>query len=191
MKTNRNTAAIVVLSALWALYGHAQTKDIYVECATSRGDLNSGCCVPTDIAITSESVVETEVEIRAITGSYHSTLFCARGASAKDRAYVVTYNTANGWAFAYGNQSLSSGVFPEPGRRYTVRAAPDGLYVDGVRVIETTAATFAPPGKLCLFCPYTYQGGHGRLLLQRLQPRAGELLVVQGLRARRKRRPRA
>ena len=161
MKTTCNRLATAFTLAMLATLAttplRAAVKDIYVECATSRGDLNSGCVVPTDISITSESVIETEVQIRAITGSYHSTLFCARGASATDRAYVVTYNVANGWTFAYGNTSKSSGVLAEAGKRYIVRATPDGLYVDGVRIIEMTPATFASPGKLCLFCPYTYK----------------------------------
>ncbi len=154
---NRIRALLIAAPLLTTLPLQAAVKDIYVECATSRADMNSGCCVPTDISITSESVIETEVQIRAITGSYHTTLFCARGSSATDRAYVVTYNTANGWTFAYGNTSKSSGVYAEAGRRYIVRATPDGLYVDGVQVIEMTAASFASPGKLCLFCPYTYK----------------------------------
>ena len=160
MKTR---TTIIVLSALWALFGHADqaTKDIYVECAMSMGGVNYGCCVPTDILLTSESVVETEVEIRALTG-YHSTLFCARGSSANDRAYCVIYDTANGWTFNYGSTTVTSGVLAEPGRRYVVRATPNGLYVDGVRVIEMTPASFSSPGKFALFANYTsYNEGTG------------------------------
>ena len=152
MKTK---SSIIMLSALWTLFGYAQaTKDIYVENAMSSHDVNTGCLILTDISLTSESVVETEVEICDFT-TYSSTLFCARGSSATDRSYVVTYDVAKGWAFTYGSTTTYSNVFAEPGRRYVVRATPDGLYVDGVRVVETSPASFSSPGKLVLFAFYT------------------------------------
>ncbi len=152
MKTK---TAIITLFALWALFGHAQaTKDIYVENAMSSHDVNTGCLILTDISLTSESVVETEVEICDFT-TYSSTLFCARGSSATDRSYIVTYDVAKGWAFTYGSTTTYSNVLAEPGRRYIVRATPNGLYVDGVRVVETAPASFSTPGKLVLFALYT------------------------------------
>ena len=150
------TKTIIMLSALWALFGHAAqgTKDVYVENVMSTHNGSSGCQIATDISLTSESVVETEVEICDLT-TYNSTLFCARGSRTTDRSFVVTYDVAKGWAFTYGSTTTYSNVLAEPGRRYIVRATPDGLYVDGVRVIETTPASFSPPGKLALFAFYT------------------------------------
>ena len=114
---------------------------------------NEGPSFLTDIVMTSNTVVEVELEIMDF--AHDCAIFCARGSSAKDREYRLSHTSGNKWSFAYGSSSASGGS-AEQGRRHALRAGPDGLYVDGKLAVAATSASFVSPGFLRLFGTHTY-----------------------------------
>ncbi len=110
----------------------------YCRAWTSTPVRNDGCFVATDIPLTSNSVVETDLEVCDSASTY---MFSAG-------AYQLAAGT--NWSFTYGGKTVRGGAV-EPNRRYLVKTSPQGLFVDGGQVAAATPASFTNKFNLTLF----------------------------------------
>ena len=157
---------IVAMSAL-PLAGLERNPSITMEWFRTRAKTdvnNDGPSMLTDISVGSETEIEVELEIMNF--DFQSIVFCARGSSVSDRAYMLIHTADGTWQFKYGSATYSGGI-SKPGKRHIVRTSPKGLYVDGEKVATPTAVQFSAPGFMRLFSSHTYNEGEGTYAISR------------------------
>ena len=161
LPTPRTCILAMMLAAPFTALALERETSFYVQYCrawTSTPTRNDGCFVNTDIELTSNSVVEIELEV---TDTSATTWMFSAGPS-----YQLGTAVGTQWQFNYGG---SSGAYVAKGgevvanRRYVVRTAPDGLYVDGQLVASRTKVNFTPPNPLRLFSQATSNWNRGHL----------------------------
>ena len=93
----------------------------------------AGEYVMLDYKPTASSVVEADVALLDL--SFNHTIFCARGAYDYYGTFTLFYLANTGFRWDYNRTTAqyeaASGL--SAGERFVVRAAPDGLWIDGVK----------------------------------------------------------
>ncbi len=160
MKTTCSSLATAFTLAMLAtpLLSFALERDtsFYVQYCrtwtTTSPARNDGCSVATDIELTSNSVVEVELEV---TDTSAPTYMFSAGAK-----YHLVASTS--WSFAYGSATAKGGEVVQ-NRRYVVRTSPQGISVDGTPVAARTPENFTPTSPLTLFSHATDNWNRGHL----------------------------
>ena len=157
-----NKHAIIVpwsVAALAASVGFAASVANYVEYIESDGNMTTpGEYVLLDYKPTSASVVEAEVAIRNLTTTHG--IFCARGNSTTASTFTLFYIADKGFRWDYnGVNTTQFENIPATDVRHTIRCAPNGFWLDGVKSSTITVApvNYTPANKMMLFASYTCQ----------------------------------
>ena len=164
MKTTRNRLATAFTLAMLAtpLLTFALERDstFYVQYCrvwTSTPTRNDGAIVVTDIELTSNSVVEVELEVTDTTAATY--IFSA------GTLYQFA-STGTQWQFHYGGNNAAhtaKGGEVVANKRYVVRTSPEGIYADGMLVAARTRENFTPTSPLTLFSQATSNWNRGHL----------------------------
>ncbi len=164
MKTICNRLATAFTLAILAipLLSFALERDStfyvqYCRAWTSTPTRNDGCIVNTDIQLTSNSVVEIELEV---TDSTATTYIFSAGT-----LYQLA-STGTQWQFHYGGNNAAhtaKGGEIVANKRYVVRTSPEGIFVDGTLVAARTLESFTPTSPLTLFSQATSNWNRGHL----------------------------
>ncbi len=179
----RNCILALLLAAPALTFALERDTTFYVQYCrawTSTGTRNDGARVVTDIMLTSNSVVEVELEVTDTSASVY--LFSA------GTSYQLS-STGSQWRFNYGGNSATytaNGGEVVKNRRYVVKTSPQGIHVDGELVASRTPLNFTPPNALTLFSQATsnWNRGHLRFFWMKIfEPDGnGELQLVHELR---------
>ncbi len=129
----------------------------YCRAWTTTSPRNDGCFVDTDIMLTSNSVVEVELEVTDTAATVY--LFSA------GPSYQLS-STGTQWQFNYGGTAAANtakGGEVVKDRRYVVKTSPQGIYADGELVASRSPLNFTPSNPLTLFSQATSQWNRGHL----------------------------
>ncbi|MBQ6923509.1 MAG: hypothetical protein IJQ73_02600, partial [Kiritimatiellae bacterium] len=161
-KTLRCVAARIMRSALTlavaaaaAVAARAAEVARLVEYIESDGAGSAaGEYVMLDYKPTARSVVE--MDVTPLDLSFNFAFFCARGAYNYYGTFTL-FNVANNglrWDYNRTTAQYEAGIVE--GVRQTIRAAPDGLWIDGVKssTINVSPANYTPANKMTLFGSY-------------------------------------
>ena len=155
MPTLRNCILALLIAAPALAMALERETSFYVQYCrawTSTDVRNDGCSVNTGIELTSNSVVEIELEV---TDTSASTYMFSAGPK-----YHLVASTI--WSFAYGSATAKGGEVVR-NRRYVVRTSPQGISVDGTLVAARTPENFTPTSPLKLFSHATDNWNRGHL----------------------------
>ena len=154
-----NNASKIIFASLVAAAVAAGAAEVarFPEYIESDGTGSAaGEYVMLDYKPTAASIVEADVALLDL--SFNNTIFCARGAYETYSPFTLTYYTGNGFRWDYNRTTAqyeaASGL--TAGERFIIRAAPDGLWIDGVKsdTIVVSQANYTPANKMVLFASY-------------------------------------
>ena len=161
-KTLRCVAARIMRSALTlavaavaTIASRAAEVARFVDYIASDGAGSAaGEYVMLEYTPTAQSVVEMDVALLDL--SFNSALFCARGAYDYYGTFTLFNLAGHGLRWDYNRTTAQYEAGIEAGVRQTIRAAPDGLWIDGVKssTITVSPANYTPANKMVLFASY-------------------------------------
>ena len=164
MKTTCNRLATAFTLAMLATplltFALERETSFYVQYCrawTTTSPRNDGCVVDTDIQLSSNSVVEIELEVTDTTAATY--IFSA------GTLYQLA-STGTQWQFHYGGNNAAhtaKGGEIVANKRYVVRTSPDGIFVDSTLVAARTLESFTPTSTLTLFSQATSNWNRGHL----------------------------
>ena len=146
-------ACVAVLCAFTASAAEVREYREYIETDGDGAQNGKAVFVTLDYIPTWQTVVEAKFEDLAATAS--TSLFCSRtgNGSGTDNFSCICRPSAYRWD--YGNKGSET---PAPTGVHTVTCRPDGLYINGVRKLTTTAKSVSdepkPTHKMVLFGAY-------------------------------------
>ena len=148
-------ALAMAVAAATAIVARAAEVARFVEYIETDGTGSAaGEYVMLDYKPTASSVVE--MDVTPLDLSFNSAFFCARGAYT-DYGTFTLFNVANnGLRWDYNRTTAQYETGLAEGVRQTIRAAPDGLWIDGVKssTINVSPANYTPANKMVLFASY-------------------------------------
>ncbi len=160
LPTPRNSILALLIAAPALAMALERETSFYVEYCnawTTKSPRNDGCFVDTDIMLTSNSVVEVELEVTDTSATVY--LFSA------GPSYQLS-STGTQWQFHYGGTAAANtakGGEVVKDRRYVVKTSPQGIYVDGELAASRSPLNFTPPNALRLFSSATSNWNRGHL----------------------------
>ena len=155
LPTRRTCILAMMLAAPFTALALERETSFYVQYCrawTSTPTRNDGCLVNTDIELTSNSVVEVELEV-----ADNGEGTCMFSAGSKYELWASTK-----WTFKYGTGTVSGGEIIL-NRRYVVKTSPQGIHVDGELVASRSPLNFTPSNTLRLFSQATSNWNRGHL----------------------------
>ena len=124
----------------------------YVEC-DGNGN-TAGEYVLLDYTPSSNSVVEADVAVRKLNATHG--IFCARGSDYSTDTFTLFFYSNQGFRWDYNRSTAEYQTGIVADRKYRVRCAPDGFWLDGVKcsTINVSPLSFTPGNRMMLFASY-------------------------------------